>query len=258
MKGRYYDLNRFDHDIPIREVMQLMGQEITKKGLVPCPSAEHKDKHPSAKIYDNNNICYCFACNRRFGPLDIVSEKLGLGWREACDYLIENMNCQGFYLDPDGEHTTEETFPLTSRDMKLLSLSASREGDLSLFDLWKNERGLFNDIVYGKASEAVTKVLTGLKAAEDNRRFGLAERERYLSACGYAPERIEDLRSAWYSHLHITLDDNSDEYKALYYDSWVKAVEEDIKQLRSEFSRLKDIKEYTIDTPEHDEIEVDR
>jgi len=66
-------------------IEELLGVERRNgKGNILCPF--HDDKRPSASI--RNNRLHCFACNKTWGPIDVVMEKEGLEFVEAVKRLV--------------------------------------------------------------------------------------------------------------------------------------------------------------------------
>ena len=124
MNGRTYDISAFKNSIDIREVLGHFGYGTAINRNIKCPGNEHEDNKPSARIYLDKNICKCFSCDNRFSTIDIVMKNAEVEtWQEACDYMIENFDCKGFYTDKNKENEEQENFPLTRQEILDLGLS---------------------------------------------------------------------------------------------------------------------------------------
>lgn len=76
----------FFRDIPIRDVISVLGLEMDRTGkLFSCPA--HNDEHPSAHIYDNNNSWHCFVCEAGGTTIDLVMDTLKCNSYDAIQFL---------------------------------------------------------------------------------------------------------------------------------------------------------------------------
>lgn len=70
------DLFTAAKSVPIKLVYEkYTGGKITKKGNVSCPY-HGADKHPSMKLYEDNNSFYCFTCKAYGTNIDLVKKLL--------------------------------------------------------------------------------------------------------------------------------------------------------------------------------------
>lgn len=81
-----YDL-AYGRAIPIREVADILGIQITAKNKFLCPG--HNDSNPSANINDQKNTFKCFACGTGGSPLDLVMHSLKVNIYGAAEFLSE-------------------------------------------------------------------------------------------------------------------------------------------------------------------------
>lgn len=233
---RHYDIEMLRHAVPITDVMTELGLDTSLKRNVICPSREHQDKRPSAKIYERNNICFCFACNKRMNPIDIITETLNVNFREACDWLIEHFptNCAGFYQELTETDKDSEKYPLTGNDIKLLHLSTSTEGGISLYDLWKEDRDTFNFIIAGKVADTKERLEAVICKCNEILEYFISQRNRYLNACGIKMEDLPKLQAEYPTRCFTP---NSDEYKLLYYNSSVNFETDELDKYLKEYDR---------------------
>lgn len=62
---------------------RLTGEEVPDTGaIVPCPSPEHEDRHPSCRVYAGHGW-RCFACGEQGGIYQLGALVFGLGTRGA-------------------------------------------------------------------------------------------------------------------------------------------------------------------------------
>lgn len=87
-------MNRFElqqlRDLPIEGVAERLGLRLERHKSL-CPF--HDDHHASLFFNVRRNTCRCFACmNGAFGTIDLVMHRLGLNFREACQWLDDENN----------------------------------------------------------------------------------------------------------------------------------------------------------------------
>src|SRR5271157_1925527 len=59
----------------------------------------HDDNHPSAYIYADSNVGYCFACSKgSFDGIDIVMLKENLEFKDAVAFLVNNFTVNKTYI----------------------------------------------------------------------------------------------------------------------------------------------------------------
>ena len=255
MEHRFYDIDKFNRGLPITTVMKDFGLDVATGRNVSCPSVEHKDNRPSAKIYENNNICYCFSCQKRMNVVDIASETLGVGWKEACDYLIGRYPCEGFYHDFGEKEAGTERFPLNGKDAKLLNLSLSSEGDYSLYDLWKEDRECFNEILSKKLEEKTEDIESAIDTTLKLIEYLESRKNEMLLECEITEEEFPKFEK---QNPGRFFSPDSYEYKLLYYSAWLKSERTDLAELRIKFDRCTELLAGIDTQKEHDEPEADR
>lgn len=149
---RIYYPKQINKDIPIAAVLQMYGITPDNHGRVKCPDIHHDDKHPSAVIYENSNMCCCFSCGAKLNPIDIVMQREDLKYPQACEALIErfglDIDAYSEYQMSDRERkiieeqkakgntkflkqmeeanlNTGDAFPFTPQEINLIGLSMS-------------------------------------------------------------------------------------------------------------------------------------
>ena len=192
MNGRTYDISAFKNSIDIREVLGHFGYGTAINRNIKCPGNEHEDNKPSARIYLDKNICKCFSCDNRFSTIDIVMKNAEVEtWQEACDYMIENFDCKGFYTDKNKENEEQEKFPLTRQEILDLGLSPKsmfvenpfkpdEKIRMDLYLLWKDDREAFNEMIGGKTFEAIDYFKDRIKQAEKDIQLCQVHQDFYI------------------------------------------------------------------------------
>ena len=67
------------------------------------------DNKPSARYYPRTNSVYCFACGKSRDPINLVMDKEGVGFREACDSLERQFNLAPLPWEDEGDEDDEPT-----------------------------------------------------------------------------------------------------------------------------------------------------
>lgn len=169
----YYYAKKINEDVPISEVMGLYALDNRTRGNIKCPDPKHNDKKPSAKIYENTNVCRCFTCNKSYKPIDIVMIMEGLSANElpkACEILCDRFGLdKRVYGEGFEDEKTGDVFPFTGYEMELIGLKEGMKystfeflGETiktpTLFDLYKfgtedTNREFLQEMVIGKAKD---------------------------------------------------------------------------------------------------------
>lgn len=209
MKGRQYDLDGIKSSVDIREVLEHFGYNAPINRNMKCPGADHDDNNPSAHIYMKSNRCTCFACGRSFSNIDVVMENSDAStWQEACDYLIDNFDCNGLYEDASERKDPTERFPLSRSDIRELGLSTASSSTVSpvtgtairqdLYILWKEDRNACKDLIARKALEQISNVREDIEEVEKD----IRKSDRIIALAIHNTGR------------DVTLDDLMTEYKS--------------------------------------------
>lgn len=209
--------------VDITSVCDDLGIEV-RKGSILCPDPGHNDTHyGSCKLYHNRYTC--FACGAKGSVINLVEHTLNCSWREAADYVAEKHGIPSYKEAVKNEKNDDRpkfsplTKVFTSEQLHLLGLKtkASRvytitrmqdfkpENDknlihdlgfdyeyfvgtstsMSLQTLWKEDPETVNEIVKGKAKEAVVKYLNICNSNE------YAEYPEIKAAARYALSKLE-------------------------------------------------------------------
>lgn len=188
-----YDDKAINADVPIRDVLERYAgiNTNTKGGMVHCPSPDHIDNKPSAKIYDKGahcgNNCFCFSCGKSFSAITIVMEHTGKQFPDACQELIDtyglpmsrysNINEIEIMEDMSKKN---EVFPLTADDCEALGLAAPYETKIlnehyeeelltnpnaqqyfvrpSLLQMWENDKKNVEEMLLGICADKKQRI----------------------------------------------------------------------------------------------------
>lgn len=88
----------FDNDIFLNQALSIPIMDVLNYYEVPLSGRKinclwHEDGTPSAHIYEDTNLGYCFGCSRAsFSSIDIVMLKEGLPFNEAIEFLLSKEN----------------------------------------------------------------------------------------------------------------------------------------------------------------------
>ena len=102
-----YELQKL-RDLPIEGVAEQLGLQV-RRHMALCPF--HDDHHPSLSFSVRKNTFRCFVCGESGGTIDLVMKCLGMGFREACQWLQtlpsappcregNGYSCNGIYSSP--------------------------------------------------------------------------------------------------------------------------------------------------------------
>lgn len=246
---------------PIRAVIDSYGIPVGR-GNIPCLAGTHEDKHPSMKVYEGSNSCYCFTCRRSMRPLDIVMAK------DGCDVVTAAHRLAGMF----GLEETEvmEYYPLRYDDYRYLDLDGSAKAvprtykgcdDDDIFpsardsvfyglrDLWREDRECFNAIVGAKAIEQ-----------EGYYEYLVALRSMSLSEDKDAFDKLQTnmlpVKKLWEAYeAGQRYPEDSDEFRLLCADATIKLSEQALEDARTGLTRLKAIEEYCRDDRQKEEYE---
>ena len=77
-------------DLPIEGVAERLGLRVTRGHKCLCPF--HDDHHASLSFNLRNNTWRCFVCGEHGGTIDLAMKMLGKGFKEACQWLAEDLS----------------------------------------------------------------------------------------------------------------------------------------------------------------------
>ena len=134
-----FDTKSINSDIPIGDVIKAYaGIPLSPSGEagktnIHCPSPEHQDSKPSARIYKASNKCKCFSCNEAFSPISLAKQYYPeLKFYELCQKLVDdfglniydysNMREVEESLNAAREKRFYDSFPLTNEELDFIGL----------------------------------------------------------------------------------------------------------------------------------------
>lgn len=130
----HFDTELINADISIREAIA-MYTDINPyvRGNISCPSSTHKDKKPSAHIYEDSNRCKCFGCGCRYDPISLAKEYYPtLSFPDLCRKILEDfdMDIRQYSNIEEVEKAKDaadkdifyDVFPITSDEMSFIGL----------------------------------------------------------------------------------------------------------------------------------------
>lgn len=134
-----FDTRSMNRDIPIEDVIkEYSGISLTPRGEagkanINCPSPEHQDEKPSARIYKDSNKCKCFTCNEVFNPIGLAKKIYPeLRFSELCQKLINDfgLNIYDYSNMKEVEESQKaerekrffDTFPLNNEELDFIGL----------------------------------------------------------------------------------------------------------------------------------------
>ena len=133
-----YDTSKMNRDISIVQAIAMYtGIDASRKNRnIPCPSPAHEDKNPSARVYEKQNSCTCFACKRTLSPISLAKEVFPeLPFRELCGKMLRDFNLSPYDYSNLGEIEHIENankrnkfydyFPVTESELKFIGLKNS-------------------------------------------------------------------------------------------------------------------------------------
>lgn len=77
------------NDLPVTSVAEKLDINVVRKRAL-C--FMHDDHHPSMHFNPVKNTWRCFPCGKGGGPINLVMEKLSLGFVDACKWLADEFN----------------------------------------------------------------------------------------------------------------------------------------------------------------------
>jgi hypothetical protein len=132
-----YDTEALKMAVPIADVIrQYTGTDVShaERRNINCPSPNHMDRKPSAKIYPHSNSCNCFSCGYNADIIKIVQDNCGLDFREACKQLIEDFGLDEYAYSNKAEweasrraikHSSNQFidhFPLNRDELEIIGI----------------------------------------------------------------------------------------------------------------------------------------
>ncbi len=137
-----FDTEYLKQNIPIEQVIEMYAGvkvDAHRNRQIKCPSPDHADKHPSAQIYHDKNICKCFSCGGTFDPISLaraynptmhftdllykLSEDFGIPL-EVCSDIAERQNAA-----KERRPIFAETFPLKYAELEELGFTVNEKDE---------------------------------------------------------------------------------------------------------------------------------
>ncbi len=196
-----YDTKALNADVPIREAMKMYaGIAAEGNKMVHCPSPNHTDKKPSAKIYDNTNGCKCFSCQKFFTPIELVKEyNPNLSFPEICQKLIEDFGLNPYHYSnlaeieafeqAQREHRFIDYFPLAQSELDFIGVINPSKTE-ELFSISFEE--FAREIDYCETREEVKEAVSFYKClyAEALKKPEMHGKAKYLD-CFICEDKVE-------------------------------------------------------------------
>ncbi len=179
-KGIKYDIIALNRDVSIIDVLNdYCNAGITDGGKrqICCIGRDHVDSHPSMKVYTETNSCYCFSCNTKFRPIDVVCESMELDPSQkyrAAQSLIDTyhlpLSDYSDYRKGEDLKNDDKGFNFSAYEMSLIGLPGAFDRKLTmdygegraqtigidtLADLYETDREAVLLMIAPKAMEAV-------------------------------------------------------------------------------------------------------
>lgn len=214
-----YDVDKIRSDIPIEQVMETYAgiRVNNKKGNIHCPSADHNDKNPSAKLYKDTNSCHCFSCNKNFNVISLTEEYFPyLSFPEICRKLIDDFGLSVYNYsnlkeveearDASLMNKFYDCFPLTEDELHCIGLYNSRMLEQTYtVDAYVYYRDFYGEIppkvaLYDEngnripSSVPLTDESDRITYTEDGRRAFVEVDEKTAMSYGLYREELENVR----------------------------------------------------------------
>jgi len=105
---------RVKKEVSIRQLLADFGYPVhvtseDREEQFPCDfHGDGVDNTPSARVYTDNTV-YCFVCDKTRDSIEVVREKLGIGFMEALDWLEKENGLPPLSFDPEDYEDTGPT-----------------------------------------------------------------------------------------------------------------------------------------------------
>lgn len=132
------------NDISIEDIANRLGMTLKKTGTdqfrALCPF--HDDKNPSLLIDTNKNNgqqhYHCFSCGEHGDAIDLVKKKLGLGFKDAVEWLSPSSDRSITRNAPHKNSILTVSFPALQFGYNLYK----KESDTTKLNAWLDQRGI--------------------------------------------------------------------------------------------------------------------
>lgn len=142
------DYDRLLASVPIDEVAKRLGMELrvetSTKAKALCPF--HDDKTPSLLIDSSRDQgrqhFHCFACGAHGDAIDLVKERLNVGFREAVEWLSSGFAIVSTGKPANTRRSTSSRGSEASSGLELALSMYQRGSSAERLDAWTTERNL--------------------------------------------------------------------------------------------------------------------
>lgn len=117
-----YDIQKL-RELDILQVADLLGMGLRNKRAL-C--IHHDDHHPSLAFNVKKNTCHCYSCGFSADTIGLVTERLNLGFSEACRWLADHFDV---YI-ADEKYGNSARYADKCADKKVLTASDRRLASL--------------------------------------------------------------------------------------------------------------------------------
>lgn len=132
MASFYFDKDakrRINSSVTALDVIKILGVPTKRVGnriSILCPSPDHADTNFGSCSIDSRGNCYCYVCQKRFLPIDMMMNLGGYSLYEAVTVLAEVAGVRDEYIAK--EHPQRNPLLLSKDERELLGLSGFGRG----------------------------------------------------------------------------------------------------------------------------------
>jgi hypothetical protein len=90
-KREWDDIHVANQAVPMTALLDALGvPHRGAPGSLSCPvhGKLEGDRKPSARLYEDDRTCWCFACSRQYTTVDVAGAIRGKGLLEACAWIL--------------------------------------------------------------------------------------------------------------------------------------------------------------------------
>lgn len=223
----HYNAEELRYAVPITDVIAYyagIDTNNSERKQIRCPFPDHKDQHPSAKIYHETNTCSCFACGQGGDIITLVRAIRQVDFKEACRILINDFNLNEYeysnkaeyeaFLKSKEENKSEyiDYFPLHTDELKTIGIRynggivineyTDNDGDTvgncnfqapSVQKMWREDKETTEEWLIELADSTIDGYIEEKKNAEEEVKTFYRK---------YTPEAIKKGDKAWEDVMH--------------------------------------------------------